>query len=327
MLYSCVNLDFGSSGIRLNVDGKIAVDEPSLVAAECCSGDIKAVGSQAAELIGKSVPNFEASSPISAGRVHDFARAEALLRFFLRKVSVLRRVKVRQSLPVSASSVDIICWKQILSAAGAAESEFVSAPLAAALGAGVDMKLPGGIMVIDIGAGKTDAAVLSMGEVIVSGTTPAAGDYFDREISRVLRGSYNMSVPKGVVEQIKKEAVSACPLSVSKDLKVSGFDLTTGLPCERLISSELLSPAIADPLNEIAAAVIGVLRRTPCELSADLVDNGVVLVGGGALMSGMGQFFTERLGLPVKIAAEPRYCAAYGCADVSPAQFLKSPGA
>ncbi|MBQ7502929.1 rod shape-determining protein [bacterium] len=313
-----VGLDLGSANVRLNLDGKIAVDEPSLLVVNCNSREVRLIGQKALEVRGKSIPGFEALYPFEGGRVVNLAAAEALLRYVIKKASRFRRCRLRFALPSAAGSVDRICLERAAQLAGAASVEFVSSPLAAAIGAGIDMTLPGGILIIDIGEYKTEIAVLSAGDIIDSETSAAAGREFDSSIARAVRGACKMSVMPLTVEKLKCEIASAVPLNSPKSMKVSGLDLVSGSPCEHEISSELVSAALADPLNEIVRSAAELLWRIPCELSADLCENGAVLVGGGAKLFGIGQYLQEHLGIPVKVADSPEYCVALGCSSVAP---------
>ena len=319
-----VNIDLGSANIRLNIDGKTVVDEPSLVAFDCNSGAIKSVGNKAMELLGKPLQGITSTYPVGNGRVREFALTEALLRFYLRQLRGLRKLKAKVVVPSCLTSADKVCWSQLLSSLGLTSCEFIKAPLAIAIGAKVDMSLPGGIRVVDIGAGKTDIAVLSQEEIIVSGTTLTAGNDFSREIARVLRRQYNMAVSSTTLEELKRSVATAVPLEAPKEMKINGFDLVSGQPCERLISSAVVTPALSRPLNDLARAIQDVMLETPCELSADLVDNGILLAGGSTGMLGLGQFLKDHFSIPVRIAEQPQYCAVQGCSMASPSQFEKA---
>ena len=318
-----VNLDLGSANLRLSVDGKIVVDEPSLVAVDCNSGHVKAVGRTALDLADKPLSALSTVYPVRRGRIRDFSLAEALLRFYLRKLSKTRRVKALVALPTLASSVDKICWKQLFDCIGAVSCNFVPSSLAAALGTGIDMELPGGILLVDIGHGKTEVSVLSAGEVIISSSANVGSGDFSSEIARVLRRQYNISVSENAVEFLKKNLASAVPLEVPREMKVNGFDLVSGLPCERLVSSSVINSCLVRPLNDIARAVQDVMLETPCELSADLVDSGMILVGGGAQTIGIDKFLQEHFSIPVKLADDPQHCSVLGCSAIGSAQIEK----
>lgn len=328
MFFLHVNLDVGSANLRLSVDGKIVVDEPSLVAVDCNSGHVKAIGREALELVDKPLSAIAAVYPIKRGRIRDFSLAEALLRYYLRKLAGSRRIKALVNLPVSASNVDKICWKQLLDCVGAVSCNFVPASLSAAWGAGVDMELPGGCLIVDIGNDKTDTAVLSSNEIIVSASANVGSNDFSLEIARVLRRQYNISVSGSVIETLKKNLSSAMPLEVPREMKVSGFDLVSGLPCERSISSSVVSSCLVRPLNDIARAIQDVMLETPCELSADLVDSGLILVGGGAQTAGIDRFFQEHFSIPVKIADDPQHCVILGSnsVDISAIEKVRTGG-
>lgn len=323
MFFLHVNLDFGSANLRLSIDGKVIVDEPSLVAVDCNSGHIKAVGNAALDLADKPLAALSTVYPIRRGRIRDFSLAEALLRFHLRKLPKTRRIKARVALPASVGSVDRICWQQLFNCVGAVSCNFVPSPLAAALGAGADMDLPGGILLVDIGNGKTEVSVLSANEIIVSATANVGSGDFSAEIARVLRRQYNISVSENVVETLKKNLASAVPLEVPKEMKINGFDLVSGLPCERLVSSSVINSCLARPLNDIVRAIQDVMLETPCELSADLVDSGILLVGGGAQIVGIDKFLQGYFSIPVKLADNPQYCSVLGCSAVEVAQIEK----
>ncbi|MGM9998070.1 MAG: rod shape-determining protein [Candidatus Bruticola sp.] len=313
MFFLPVNIDLGSANIRLSIDGKIVVDEPSLVVLDCNSGRVKAIGRRALELADKPLSALSAVYPIKRGRICDFSLAEALLRFYVRQLAGMRRIKACAVLPASADSVDKVCWKQLLNCVGAVSSEFISAPLSAMRGLGLDVKEPKGKMIVDIGAGKTEVSVLCDGEIITSACANVGGNDFSVEISGVLRRHYTIAVPNSTVESVKNSLASAVPLDVPKEMKVNGFDLVSGLPCERSISSSVIGSCLSAPLKDIARIIQDVMLETPCELSADLIDSGIVLIGGASKMNGLSAFFEKHFSIPVKLADKPQYCSISGC--------------
>ncbi|MGM9991504.1 MAG: rod shape-determining protein [Candidatus Bruticola sp.] len=313
MFFLHVNIDLGSANIRLSIDGKIVVDEPSLVVLDCNSSHVKAIGRKALELADKPLSAISAVYPIKRGRICDFSLAEALLRFYVRQLAGMRRIKACAVLSASADSVDEVCWRQLLNCVGAVSCEFIPAPLSAVRGLGLDTKEPKGQMIVDIGAGKTEVSVLCGEEIITSSSASIGGNDFSSEISGVLRRHYTISVPSSVVESVKNGLASAVPLEVPKEMKVNGFDFVSGMPCERSISSSVISSCLSGPLRDITRIIQDVMLETPCELSADLVDSGIILIGGGSKLGGLSAFLEKHFSIPVRLADTPQYCSISGC--------------
>ncbi len=321
MLSLRVYLDLGSANLRLQVEGKEPLEEPSLLALECSSESVRAVGSQAAALLGVPLQGVRALYPLREGLIQELPSAQALLRCYLRQLSLWRRLRVRALLPAHSTPIDRYCWRQLLLSAGAGAVELAPAPLAAALGAEVDMKLPGGFMVIDLGAGLQQYSILSQGEILLHRFWPGGGEELTRAVGEGVRREYNLLLAPAALEEVKRELLAAVGAPRQSELTVNGYDLLSGLPQERRLESRRLRGILAPFLERWAQEAQEVLRETPCELAADLVDNGLLLVGGGALLSGLGQYFQERLGLPVKVASEPGRCALAGAPLVAAASL------
>ncbi|MBQ7529343.1 rod shape-determining protein [bacterium] len=321
-----VGLDLGSSNVRINVAGKVEVEGPSLVVVDVNSREVKAVGEKAKEMLGKTLSGIEAIYPIERGRVRDFSTAEAMLRFYFRQISRVRTLDLRFVLPVTASSVDKICLIRLAKLLRSGSVEFVRSPIATVLASGVEMKQPGGLLIIDIGSGKTDISVVSLGKIITAGCVRVGGRDIGLAIARSVRKEYGLIVNQSIVDTLQSSLVSASQNGNVLERNIAGLDASSGLPSERKVSSELINPALADTMKRIANGVAEVLRRTPCELCADLLDNGAILVGGCAKMSGISQFLGDYIGIPIRVVDTPEHCACLGCSLASDKQIERAGG-
>jgi len=314
-----VGIDLGTANILLYVQGRgIVAREPSVVALDRNAGKVLAVGSEALKMLGKTPSHIVAVRPLRDGVIANYDVTLTMLRHFLRLVSKLRRPTATICVPAGVTSVERRAVREAALAAGASRAWLIEEPVAAALGAGIDMKRPGGTMVVDLGGGTTDIAVLSMGSAVVSESVRVAGDRLDESISRMLRRSHNLMVGEQTAESLKIELGSAVPVAESRQMEVRGRDLVNGLPRTVLVGSQEVQEALSEPIGSILGAVRGVLERTPPELAADLLDQGVVLTGGGALLSGLDDLLHQATGLPVRVAEDPITCVALGTGMADP---------
>jgi len=314
-----VGIDLGTANILLYVRGRgIVAREPSVVALDRNAGKVLAVGSEALKMLGKTPSHIVAVRPLRDGVIANYDVTLTMLRHFLRLVSKLRRPTATICVPAGVTSVERRAVREAALAAGASRAWLIEEPVAAALGAGIDMQRPGGTMVVDLGGGTTDIAVLSMGSAVVSESVRVAGDRLDESISRMLRRSHNLMVGEQTAESLKIELGSAVPVAEQRQMEVRGRDVVNGLPRTVLVGSQEVQEALSEPIGSIVEAVRGVLERTPPELAADLLDRGVVLTGGGALLAGLDELIRQATGLPVRVAEDPITCVALGTGMADP---------
>lgn len=320
-----VGIDLGTANVLLYVKGRgLVVREPSVVALDRNAGKILAVGAKALEMLGKTPSHIVAVRPLRDGVIANYNVTETMLRHFLRQVTRLRlgRPTVTICVPAGVTSVERRAVREAALSAGAAKAFLIEEPLAAAIGAGVDMQKPGGTMVVDIGGGTTDVAVLSMGAVVVSESVRVAGDRLDDAISRMLRRQYNLMVGERTAEGLKVQLGSAWPMAEPRRMEVRGRDLVNGLPRTVLAGSDEIREALLEPVGSIVDTVKAVLERTPPELAADLLDNGIVLTGGGALLAGLDELLHRSTGVPVRVADDPITCVAVGTGLADPKSLV-----
>ena len=319
MLSLHVGIDLGTANVLLYVKGRgLVAREPSVVALDRNAGKVLAVGTTALEMLGKTPSHIVAVRPLRDGVIANYQVTETMLRHFLRRVSRVRKPTVTICVPAGVTSVERRAVREAALAAGASRAWLIEEPLAAALGAGIDMTRPGGTMVVDLGGGTTDIAILSMGATVLSESVRVAGDRLDEAISRMLRRQYNLMVGERTAEALKIELGSAVPQAVERRMEVSGRDLVNGLPRTVVVGSGEVREALLEPIASILEAVRGVLERTPPELSADLLDRGIELTGGGALLAGLDELLRQATGVPVRVAEDPITCVALGTGLANP---------
>ncbi len=311
-----IGIDLGTASVLVFMQGKgIILNEPSVVSIDQKSGKVLAVGEYARSMLGRTPENIIAVRPLREGVIADFDITEIMLKYFISKVCKARRIfrpRVVVCIPVSTTSVE---KKAVIDAslrAGAREAYLVEEPRAAALGAGLEIFEPCGNMVVDIGGGTTDIAILSMGETVVSTSVRVGGDKFDEAIIRYLRKEHNLFIGERTAELLKIEVGSAFPGNRSASLAVRGRDLVTGLPRSQDITTAMVTEAIKEPLGAILRGVHQVMEKTPPELSGDVMEKGVILTGGGAMLDGLHKMLTRETGVPVYLAEDPIGCVAKG---------------
>lgn len=310
-----IGIDLGTANTLVHVAGKgVLLREPSVVAINKDNGEVVAVGEEAKRMLGRTPANIVAIRPLKDGVIADYDQTEAMLRHFIQKVS--RRNFIRQNVVVGIpSGVTEVERRAVIEAAlraGATRAFVIEEPMAAAFGAGLPVDEPSGSMIVDIGGGTTEVAVISLGGIVHSRSIRVAGDELDNAIAAYVRRAYNLFIGDRTAEQTKIEIGSAYPLEQELEMTVKGRDLVTGLPRSAVISSEEVRVAIAEPLNEIVEAVKLTLEATPPELAADAMDHGIVLAGGGALLRGLDRLISQETGMPVLIARDPLSCVVIG---------------
>lgn len=316
-LYVDIGVDLGTANVLVYIKGKgIVLQEPSVVAINKDSQKIIAVGSEARRMLGRTPGNIVATRPLRDGVIADYEVTEKMLRYFISKAGGRRlffRPRVMVCIPSGVTGVEERAVRQAALQAGARSAYVIEEPLAAALGAGLDISEPSGTMVVDIGGGTTDVAVLSLGGIVCSRSIRVAGDKVDEAIVRYVRREFNMAIGERTGEEIKIEVGTAYPNGTSeKKYEIKGRDLVTGLPRAVTITRRQVYEAIKETLEAVVGAVKEVLERTPPELSADIVNKGIVMTGGGALLHGLDRLLSEETKVPVHVADEPLSCVAKG---------------
>jgi rod shape-determining protein MreB len=312
-----IAIDLGTANIIVYVKGRgIVLREPSVVAIDKNSGKVIAVGSEARRMLGRTPGNIVATRPLRDGVIADYDVTEKMLRYFIDKANgkrLLFKPRVMVCIPANVTGVEERAVKQAAIQAGASQAFVIEEPLAAALGAGLDISQPGGTMVVDIGGGTTDVAVLSLGGIVISRSLRVGGDKFDEAIVKYVRRELSLAIGERTAEEIKMEIANAYPDgSAPARMQVRGRDLVDGLPKEITITSDHIYEAIRDNLALIVSTVKEVLEQTPPELAADIVDKGIVLTGGGALLHGLDTLLARETGLNVFVAEDPLSCVAIG---------------
>jgi rod shape-determining protein MreB and related proteins len=310
-----IGIDLGTANTLVHVAGRgVLVREPSVVAINKDSGEVLAVGEEAKRMLGRTPANIIATRPLKDGVIADYDQTEKMLRYFIAKVS--KRFLIRQTVVVGIpSGVTEVERRAVIEAAknaGAHQAYVIEEPMAAAFGAGMPVDEPSGSMIVDIGGGTTEVAVISLGGIVHSRSIRVAGDELDEAISAYVRRAYNLYIGDRTAEMCKIEIGSAVPLEHELEIEVKGRDLVTGLPRSAVISSEEVRMAIAEPLNAIVEAVKLTLEATPPELAADAMDHGIVLAGGGALLRGLDKLIAQETMMPVHIANDPLSCVVIG---------------
>jgi rod shape-determining protein MreB and related proteins len=316
-----IGIDLGTANVLVHVDGKgIVIQEPSVVAVDD-DGRIRAVGEDAREMIGRTPGNIHAIRPMKDGVIADYVITEAMLRFFINK-AMSGRMRLRLSgpsvmisVPAGVTSVEKRAVKDAALKAGAREAHLIEEPLAAAIGANVPISGPSGNMVIDIGGGTSEVAVIALGGIVVSTSLRVGGNRIDEAITSYIRKKYNLMIGERTAEEVKITIGTALPLERELSMEVRGRDLIAGLPRTIPITSSEVMEAIELPLQQLVAAVRQVLEQTPPELSSDIIDKGMVMSGGGSLLRNIDKLLTQVTGVPCHVAENPIDCVALGTGE------------
>ncbi len=311
-----IGIDLGTANVLIYVQGKgIEVNEPSVVAIDASTRDILAVGEEAYMMVGRTPGNIEIIRPLAGGVISDFDTTAAMLTSFIERLNI-RRLFTKPNVLISApSGVTSIEQRAIIEAAEKASGGKVyleEEPKVAAVGAGLDIFQPRGNMVVDIGGGTSDAAVLSMGRIVTSQSIKTAGNAFDQAITQGIKNEYNLIIGERTAEDIKKNIGTILENSGLEPGEVRGRDMVTGLPRTITIEPNFVREQLMGPVLEIIEAAKKVLEETQPELSADIIDHGIVLTGGGALVHGLPEFFAEELKVPVFLAEQPLSAVVLG---------------
>ena len=311
-----IGIDLGTANILVYVRGKgIVLREPSVVAISTSSKKVLAVGEEARLMIGRTPGNIVAIRPMSEGVIADYTTTERMLEHLIRKVVGRKRFfkpRVLICVPSGVTSVERRAVIQAAKEAGAGVAYTIEEPMAAAIGAGLPISTPGGNMVVDIGGGTTDIAVISLEGICISRSLRVGGNKMDEVIMRHIKSAYNLMIGDRTAEEIKMKIGSAYPLEKELSMEVRGRDLVAGLPRTVQVSSDEIREALSEPVTQIVERVKAVLEQTPPELSADIIERGIWLTGGGALLRGLDKLLAAATDIPVYVAEDPLSCVAVG---------------
>ncbi|MCH7484792.1 MAG: rod shape-determining protein [Chloroflexi bacterium] len=317
MLGKRIGVDLGTANVLVYVKGRgIVLAEPSVVAVAQRDNSIVAVGSEARDMLGRTPGSIQVVRPMREGVIADYVTTEAMLRYFIRRVMgriSMIKPEVMICVPAGVTGVEQRAVQDAAEAAGARRpAHLIPEPLAAAIGARIPVHIPQGHMVVDIGGGRTEAAVISMYGIVVSESVRVAGDRLDDAIAAYVKRRYNLVIGDRTAEELKIAIGSALPLEEEITYQVRGRDQITGLPRTITVTSSDVTQAMVDPLQSIVGAARSVLERTPPELASDVVDRGIVLSGGTGMLRNLDRLITQEIGIPCYVADSPMECVAMG---------------
>lgn len=318
MFFKRLGIDLGTANSLVWLAGEgVVLNEPTVVAVATPDNRVVAVGNEAKEMLGRTPGYIVASRPMRDGVIADYVVTEAMLRYFLDRVCGVHRVfkpEVMVSVPTGCTQVEHRAVEDAAMSAGARNVYIIFEPLAAAIGAKIPIAQPSGNMIVDIGGGSTEAAVISLGGVVVHKSARVAGNKIDEAVSNYIKKHYNLLIGERMAEDIKIQIGSALlPLAGGeKKMEVRGRDAFSGLPRLIEITSQEITEAIQPPLSAILACIKGVLEETPPELASDIIDKGMILAGGSSLLRGLDRFVTQATGVPAQVAEEPLLCVVRG---------------
>ncbi len=311
-----VGIDLGTANVLVYIKGKgIILQEPSVVALNRDTDEILAVGEDARQMLGRTPANIVAVRPLRDGVISDYDITERMLKYFIRKAcggSKFFKPRIMVCVPSGVTEVEKRAVKEAAVQAGGKSVYLMEEPVAAAIGAGIDITKPDGVMVIDIGGGTTDIAVIALGGIVTSTSVKIAGDKFDESIVKYMRKEHKLYIGERTAEEMKMQIGTAYPRDEVATMECRGRDLVTGLPKSVEVTSAEMLEALEEPLTTISEAVHSVLERTPPELAADISNKGILITGGGALLYGIDKRIQKRTGIDVYIAEDPMACVAKG---------------
>ena len=311
-----IGIDLGTANILVTVKGKgIILREPSVVSVDTKTGEVIATGLEAKEMLGRTPKEIHAIRPLKDGVIADFTATKLLLKNILSRVCKRYnaiRPRVIVGVPSGITEVEERAVEETIIHAGAREVYLIEEPMAAAIGAGIEIDEPSGNIIVDIGGGTTEVAVISLGGIVTSNSIRIAGDELDEDIINYIKKELNMAIGEVTAEQIKKQLGCAMPLMTEMSMEVKGRDLSTGLPRIETITSSQIEEAMKESIFKILEVVKVTLEKTPPELASDIMEKGIVLAGGGALIQNMDKLISTETGMPVYIADEPLDCVVRG---------------
>jgi rod shape-determining protein MreB len=308
-------VDLGTANTLVYVRGRgIVLSEPSVVAIDTSTGEVHAVGAEAKQMLGRTPSTINAMRPLKDGVIADFEITESMLRYFIKRANQSRftHPRVVVCVPSGVTGVEKRAVEEACLGAGAREAYLIEEPMAAAIGSGLPVSEPTGSLIVDIGGGTTEVAVISLGDIVVSQSIRVGGDEMDDAIVNFCKRDHQLLIGHQTAEDIKHEAGSAAPLSHEVEIEIRGRDLGSGLPRAVKLNSEDVRKALDEPIAQIIAAVRDTLDRTPPELAGDLMERGMILAGGGALIQGMAERMGKECQVPATLADSPLTCVATG---------------
>ena len=315
-----IGIDLGTANTLVFMKGKgIIIREPSVVAVDTRTDVVKCVGQEAKDVIGRTPGSIKAVRPLKDGVIADFDITTSMLEQFIRKAlhkTFMARPRVIICIPSGVTAVEKRAVRESTEKAGAKRVSIIEEPMAAAIGAGLPVAEPTGNMVVDIGGGTSEVAVISLGGIVAAKSVRVGGDEFDNSIINFIKKKYNLLIGERTAENIKITIGSAFPFETEETMNIKGRNLLNGLPENIQISSDEIREALADPLANVLDAVRVTLEKTPPELAADIIEQGITLTGGGALLRGLDQLIAQETGMPVYIAENPLDCVAEGTGKV-----------
>ncbi len=315
-----IGIDLGTANTLVHVKGRgIVVREPSVVAINKTTKTILAVGDDAKNMIGRTPGDIVAIRPMKDGVIADFDITQSMLKYFIKRAmgsGFVSKPRVVICVPSGVTEVEKRAVEEATLAAGAKEAYLIEEPMAAAIGANLPVEEPSGSMIVDIGGGTSEVAVISLGGIVTSKSLRIAGDEFDEAIVHFVKKEYNLMIGERSAEQIKVTIGNAYLKPQEESMEVRGRDLITGLPKNITISSSEINEALKEPINSIVDSIKFTLEKTPPELASDIMDKGIMLAGGGALLSGLDKLIHEETGMPVMVAETPLDCVAIGAGKV-----------
>ena len=316
MQYTDIGIDLGTASILVYIRGKgVVLKEPSVVAFDNDTNKIRAIGEDARLMLGRTPGNIIAVRPLRQGVISDYTVTEKMMKYFIQKAlgkRTFRKPHIAVCVPSGVTEVERKAVEDATYQAGAREVSIIEEPIAAAIGAGIDIGKPCGNMIVDIGGGTSDIAVISLGGTVISESIKIAGDDFDDAIVRYMRKKYNLMIGERTAEDIKIRIGTTFKRPEVDDMDVRGRDLVTGLPNTVRVSSEETEEALREPTEKIVDAIHKVLEQTPPELAADIADRGIVLTGGGSMLRGLEDLIESKTGINTMTAEEPMTCVAIG---------------
>ena len=311
-----IGIDLGTANTLVTLKGKgVILKEPSVVAIDRRSGNILATGYEAKEMLGRTPEAIKAVRPLKDGVIADFTATKLMLKNIVTKVCQrynAGRPRVVVGVPSGITEVEERAVEESILAAGAREVYLIEEPMAAAIGANLDVAEPTGNIIVDIGGGTTEVAVVSLGGVVVSNSLRIAGDELDEDIIDYIKKEMGLAIGETTAEEIKQEIGCALPLMTEMSMEIRGRDLTNGLPRNVVVTSSQIQEAMQNSINEIVDIVKTTLEKTPPELASDIVEKGIVLAGGGALIKNLDKLLSQRTGMPVYISENPLECVVKG---------------
>ena len=317
MLSEDIGIDLGTASVLVYIRGRgIVLEEPSVVAFDKTTSNILAVGAEAARMLGRTPGSIVALRPLKHGVISDYEVTEQMLKYFIRKASKrfgsMRKPRISVCVPSGVTDVEKRAVEDATKSAGARQVYIIEEPIAAAIGAGIDISKPRGSMIVDIGGGTTDVAVISLGGCVVSSSVKVAGDDFDEAIIRFMRKRHNMLIGERSAEELKIQVGAAFKRAGDVRMDIRGRNLVSGLPRTVSISSEDMMEALKEPVAAVIETIHGVFEKTPPELAGDIVERGIVMTGGGALLYGLDKLIKHETGIDAFIAEGAMSCVAVG---------------